>query len=84
MDDEPTLAGALNIMTTKAQYEISSYSNAIEILSIAVKLNEKRLLNLVNETLLETEKTGEAELIFNRWFGPQSNTPFPRTFRIQG
>ena len=84
MDDEPTLAGALNLMTSKSQYELSGFSNATEILSIAVKLGEKRLLNVVNETLLETEKSGEAELIFNRWFGPQTNTPFPRTFRIQG
>ncbi|MEJ2792385.1 transporter substrate-binding domain-containing protein [Iodobacter sp. LRB] len=84
MDDEPTLAGALNSMIAKSHYELSSFSNATEILSVAVKLNEKRLLNLVNETLLETEKSGEAELIFNRWFGPQTNTPFLRTFRIQG
>ncbi|MDW5417662.1 MULTISPECIES: transporter substrate-binding domain-containing protein [unclassified Iodobacter] len=84
MNDEPTLAAALNKMPNKSQYEISNFSNTTEILAIATKLGEKRLMNIVNESLIESEKTGEAEQIFNRWFGPQTNTSFPRTFRIQG
>ncbi|MEN9656939.1 MAG: hypothetical protein RL571_404 [Pseudomonadota bacterium] len=84
MHDEPILAGALNKMPNKSQYEISNFSNTTEILAIATKLGEKRLMNVVNESLIESEKTGEAEQIFNRWFGPQTNNSFPRTFRIQG
>jgi polar amino acid transport system substrate-binding protein len=84
MNDEPTLAAALNKMPNRSQYEISNFSNTTEILAIATKLGEKRLMNTVNELLIESEKTGEAEKIFNRWFGPQTSTPFPRTFRIQG
>ncbi|MFC7421525.1 transporter substrate-binding domain-containing protein [Iodobacter arcticus] len=83
MHFEPTLVGALNIMPSKAQYGISEFSNATDVLAIAVKLGEKRLLNIVNETLIESEKSGEAVEIFNRWFGPHTNTPLPRTFRIQ-
>ncbi|STQ91705.1 transporter substrate-binding domain-containing protein [Iodobacter fluviatilis] len=83
MNDEPTLAAALNKMPNKAQYEISNYSNTTEILAVATKLGEKRLMGLINESLVESEQSGEAVQIFNRWFGPQTNTPFPRTFRIQ-
>lgn len=84
VDDEPSLARSLSKMPAKAQFELSAYANATEIYAIATKLGEKRLMNLINETLNEMENSGEAELIFNRWFGPQTNTPFPRTFRIQG
>ncbi|NHQ88557.1 transporter substrate-binding domain-containing protein [Iodobacter sp. HSC-16F04] len=84
MHDEPALAAALNKMKNKAQYEISNFVNTTEILAIAVKLGETRLMNLVNESLIDSEKNGEAAQIFNRWFGPDTNTAFPRTFRING
>lgn len=84
VDDEPSLARNLSTMSNKAQFELSSYANATEIYAIAAKLGEKRLMNIINETLLEMEKTGEAERIFNQWFGPQTATPFPRTFKIRG
>jgi polar amino acid transport system substrate-binding protein len=37
----------------------------------------------VNKTLLEMEKSGEAKQIFEKWFGPNSETPIKRTFTIK-
>ncbi|AZN35927.1 transporter substrate-binding domain-containing protein [Iodobacter ciconiae] len=84
MDDEAALAGKLSQMRNRSLYEISDYSSATETFAIATKLGEKRLMNLINEALIEAEHNGEAVQIFNRWFGPQTSTPFLRTFRIQG
>jgi polar amino acid transport system substrate-binding protein len=36
----------------------------------------------VNQTLLEMEKSGEAKKIYDKWFGPKSDLPMPRVFRI--
>ncbi|AZN35928.1 transporter substrate-binding domain-containing protein [Iodobacter ciconiae] len=84
MADEAALVGRLNAMPNKSLYEISNYAITTESFAIATKLGEKRLMNLINESLIESEQNGEATKIFNRWFGPQTSTPFPRTFRIQG
>jgi len=44
----------------------------------ALKKNELRLLDFVNQTLLKLEASGEAAKIYDSWFAP-----LPRTFRIQ-
>jgi polar amino acid transport system substrate-binding protein len=44
----------------------------------ALKKNEPRLLDFVNQTLLKLETSGEAAKIYDAWFAPA-----PRTFRIQ-
>jgi polar amino acid transport system substrate-binding protein len=44
----------------------------------ALKKNEPRLLDLVNQTLLRLEASGAAQKIFDAWFAP-----LPRGFRIQ-
>jgi polar amino acid transport system substrate-binding protein len=44
----------------------------------ALKKNEPRLLDFVNQTLLKLEASGEAAKIYDAWFAP-----VPRSFRIQ-
>ena len=44
----------------------------------ALKKNEPRLLEFVNQTLLKLEASGEAAKIYDAWFAP-----VPRTFHIQ-
>jgi polar amino acid transport system substrate-binding protein len=44
----------------------------------ALKKNEPRLLDFVNQTLLKLEASGEAAKIYDAWFAP-----VPRTFHIQ-
>jgi polar amino acid transport system substrate-binding protein len=36
----------------------------------------------VNETLRDLEKSGRAAAIYDRWFGPNTEQPLPRLFRI--
>lgn len=44
----------------------------------ALKKNEPRFLDFVNQTLLKLEASGEAAKIYDAWFAP-----VPRTFRIK-
>lgn len=80
--DEPILAGLLNKMPNKTQFEIPDVSISIEVYGIAVRKGEKRLLKEVNDTLGAMEQSGEAQKVFDRWFGPQTNAPLMRTFKI--
>jgi polar amino acid transport system substrate-binding protein len=49
---------------------------------LGVRKGEPAFLNEVNRVLLQMEKSGEAARIFDKWFGPKSETPLKRNFRI--
>ena len=49
----------------------------------ALKKDEPRFKDTVNKALLEVETSGEAAKIFDTWFGPQSQQPMARKFKIQ-
>lgn len=49
----------------------------------ALKKDEPRFKDAVNRALLDVEASGEAEKIFQAWFGPNSEMPLKRTFKIQ-
>jgi polar amino acid transport system substrate-binding protein len=49
----------------------------------ALKKDEPRFKDAVNRALLDIEVSGEADKIFAAWFGPGSDMPLKRTFRIQ-
>ncbi|QDQ26845.1 transporter substrate-binding domain-containing protein [Chitinimonas arctica] len=80
--DEPILAGLLNKMPNKAQYEIPNVTISLEVYAIAVRKGEKRLLDEVNKTIVAMEQSGEAAKIFDRWFGPTTSAPLMRLFKI--
>ncbi|HEY9104835.1 transporter substrate-binding domain-containing protein [Chitinimonas sp.] len=80
--DEPILAGLLNKMPNKKDFEIPNLTISLEVYGIAVRKGEKRLLEEVNKTIVGMEQSGEAEKIFNRWFGPSTATPLTRLFKI--
>ncbi|WP_137939506.1 transporter substrate-binding domain-containing protein [Chitinivorax sp. B] len=82
--DEPILAGLLNKMANRKQYEIPNVPISLETYGVAVRKGEKRLLKMVNDALLDMEKTGEASKIFERWFGHNTPNPMPRIFVIRG
>ncbi|MGQ5524330.1 transporter substrate-binding domain-containing protein [Chitinimonas sp. PSY-7] len=82
--DEPALAGLQAKMPNRDQYEISVFSLSTEAFGMAVRKGETRFLKLINEALVESEQNGEAARIFNRWFGPETQTPLIRIFRITG
>jgi polar amino acid transport system substrate-binding protein len=49
----------------------------------ALKKDEPRFKDAINKALLDVETSGEAIEIFNTWFGPQSQEPMARKFKIQ-
>lgn len=49
----------------------------------AMKKDEPRFKDAVNKALLDVETSGEAAKIFDAWFGPKSEEPMTRKFKIQ-
>jgi polar amino acid transport system substrate-binding protein len=49
----------------------------------ALKKDEPRFKDAVNKALLDVETSGDAARIFDAWFGPQSQEPMARKFKIQ-
>ena len=85
--DESILAGQLGklekIPATKGKYEIPDIQLSSEPYGIGVQKDDTKFQNFVNATLLEMEKNGEAKKIFERWFGPNTDSPIKRgNFKI--
>ncbi|WP_426578194.1 ABC transporter substrate-binding protein [Xenorhabdus stockiae] len=78
--DDAKLVGLLaNVPEAqKADFEISPFSITREYQAVAASKGEARLVDSVNQTLLKLEKEGEAEKIYNRWFGPETKSAQPR------
>ncbi|HEY9102053.1 transporter substrate-binding domain-containing protein [Chitinimonas sp.] len=79
---EATMLGNLAKMPGKQDYEVADIAIASEALAVGMRKGEKKLQKAVNEALVDAEATGEAARIFNTWFGPGSNVPLIRAFRI--
>lgn len=80
--DSTILAGLLAGAPDKANNKILPALLSEEQIGIGVKKGEGALLNAVNHQLIALEHSGEAQRIYNRWFGPQSPAPQPRSFTI--
>jgi polar amino acid transport system substrate-binding protein len=85
--DESILAGQLGKLeknpATKGQYEIPDITISAEPYGLGVRKGDTKFQDFVNATLLEMEKNGEAGKIFERWFGPDTDSPINRgTFKI--
>jgi polar amino acid transport system substrate-binding protein len=80
--DESILAGQLGKLeknpATKGQYEIPDIQISMEPYGIGMRKGDVDFVKFVNATLLEMEKNGEAKKIFERWFGPKSDSPINR------
>ncbi|NRN27755.1 ABC transporter substrate-binding protein [Photorhabdus heterorhabditis] len=78
--DDAKLVGLLaNVPAAqKAEFEISPFSITREYQAVAAVKGEERLVEAVNQTLLKLEKEGEAEKIYNRWFGSDTKSAQPR------
>lgn len=67
----------------QAQYQILDQNLSVEPLAIGIKKGETKLKAQVDGLLRELEKNGEAEKLFNKWYGPETKLKFPRrTFKI--
>jgi polar amino acid transport system substrate-binding protein len=81
--DESILANMRGKAPDKENYEIPEIRISDEPYGLGMRKGDKALVEFVNKTLIEMEKTGEAKAIFERWFGPNSSTPLTRNFKIQ-
>jgi polar amino acid transport system substrate-binding protein len=85
--DESILAGQLGKLeknpATKGKFEIPEIAISDEPYGLGMRKGDTNFVNFVNATLLEMEKNGEAGKIFERWFGPNTDSPIKRgTFKI--
>jgi polar amino acid transport system substrate-binding protein len=76
--DESILANLLANAPNKEQFEIPDIQISDEPYGLGIRKGEKGLVDFVNKTLLEMEKSGEARKIFEKWFGPRSSVPLER------
>ncbi|MFP1726832.1 ABC transporter substrate-binding protein [Lonsdalea quercina] len=78
--DDAKLVGLLaNVPAAqKAEFEISPFSITREYQGIGIPKGEEPLTQKVNDALSDLEKRGEAEKIYNRWFGPDTRSAQPR------
>lgn len=78
--DDAKLIGLLaNVPEEQRQdFEISPFSITEEYQAVGIPKGEKRLKDKINEVLFKLEQDGEAVTIYNRWFGPETNSAMPR------
>jgi len=81
--DSTILAGLLDGAPDKAKYKVLPDLLSKEEIGVGVKKGETSLLKVVNDELLNLEKSGEATTIYNNLFGPQTKSPQPRLFKIE-
>lgn len=80
--DETILAGLHAKAPNKAQFEIPNIQISDEPYGLGMRKGDKKFVDFVNKTLLAMEKSGEAKKIYDKWFGPKSDLPMPRMFKI--
>jgi len=83
--DGPKLAGLLaHIKDAKerAKWEVPSFAISSDRMGVGIPKGETALTEFINNALRDLETQGQATKIYDTWFGPNSATPLPRTFKI--
>jgi polar amino acid transport system substrate-binding protein len=80
--DESILANLLAKAPNRDQFELTAFAISDEPYGLGIKKGSPKFVKFVNDTLLEMEKNGEAKKIFEKWFGPTSDVPMTRNFKI--
>ena len=79
--DESILMGQLTKLP-KGEYEIPELQISEEPYGLGMRKGDTNFVTFVNKTMLEMETSGEAKKIYDKWFGPGSESPRPRNFKI--
>jgi polar amino acid transport system substrate-binding protein len=67
----------------KGEYKILPTSISVEPLALGLKKGEKGLKTLVDGVLRDLEKSGDADKLFIKWYGPNTKLQFDkRSFKI--
>jgi polar amino acid transport system substrate-binding protein len=80
--DGPKLVGLLAKVPDRENYEVPAFSISNDYIGVGIPKGETALRTLVNETLRELEASGKAAAIYDAWFGPKTEQPLPRLFKI--
>lgn len=80
--DGTKLVGLLATVPDRDDYEVPPLTLSNDLIAVGVPKGETALKKEVDDTLLALEKDGEAQRIYDKWFGPESRTPLTRNYRI--
>lgn len=84
VNDEVSLLDAFaKLGPGQKDYVVLEENISIEPIALGIRKGERALKTAVDDALRELEKSGEAERLFFKWYGPQTRLKFPkRNFRI--
>ena len=80
--DGPKLIGLLANVPDKDKYEVPPFTISNDLIGVGIPKGEKALTDVVNQTLTELEAKGQAQKIYDTWFGPDTKTPLTRLYKI--
>jgi polar amino acid transport system substrate-binding protein len=85
VNDEVSLLDAYGKLgPAQKDFVLLEQSISTEALALGLRKNEPAFKRVVDDTLRELEKSGEAERLFMRWYGPQTRLKYEkRHFRIE-
>lgn len=83
-DEVSLLSDVAKLGTAGKDYLILPQNLNVEPLAFGIKKGETAVKAAVDQTLRELEKSGEAEKLFLKWYGPESRIKFAkRDFKIE-
>ncbi|MGI4837489.1 MAG: ABC transporter substrate-binding protein [Janthinobacterium lividum] len=80
--DGPKLIGLLANVPDKDKYEVPPFTISNDLIGVGLPKGETALTDFVNKTLTELEASGQAQKIYDTWFGPDTKTPLARLYKI--
>ncbi len=79
-DEVSLLADTSKLGAASKDYVILPQNLNVEPLAFGIKKGEKEVKAVVDDTLRGLEKSGEANKIFLKWYGPDSRVKFPKRY----
>jgi ABC-type amino acid transport substrate-binding protein len=76
-NDGVQLAGLKAKAPTPAEWDVVGEFFTYEPYGMAMRKNESDFRNLVDFTLMEAIESGEYQKLYDKWFGPQGDVPYP-------
>lgn len=80
--DGPKLIGLLANVPDKDKYEVPPFTISNDLIGVGIPKGEAALADFVNQSLRDLEANGQAQKIYDTWFGPNTKTPLARLYKI--
>jgi polar amino acid transport system substrate-binding protein len=80
--DGPKLIGLLANVPDRDKYEVPAFTISDDLIGVGLPKGEVALTEFVNKTLRELEADGQAQKIYDAWFGPETKSPLTRLYKI--